>query len=128
VRAAFVVVSVLVSSAGCDSGGTECLCPSAGLTVNLPDTLAAKVVSITPSGLACSDAGIVPTPGPSTSSTYRIAPAQPGQCQIDIQFSDGTTFSDELTVVETTGCCAGLHTAPTGAAEIDVPAPEDAGG
>ena len=126
-----VVLALFAVSGGflaCDSGGTECVCPSTGLTVSLPSALIGGVTAIQLSGLACADGGVSPDPVPeSPAQTFHITPTQPGQCQIDILLADGTTVSDNLTVVETTGCCAGLRTSPTGAAEIDVPAPEDAG-
>ena len=115
---------------GCDSGGTECECPATGLTVSLPPALVGGVTQIVPSELACADAGVSPTPGSAAASratAFQITPTQPGQCQIVIYLSDGTTFSDSLTVVETTGCCAGLRTSPIAAANIDVPAPSEAG-
>jgi hypothetical protein len=122
---ALAIVALL---SACDSGGTECACLAAGLTVNVPRPLASAIVAITPTGLACSHASIVPNPATVHDATvFTIEPTQPGPCQIEIQFTDGTTFSDELTVVETTGCCAGLRTSPSGAAQIDVPAPGDAG-
>jgi len=118
----------MVALASCDSGGTECACPAAGLTVNIPRALAGDVTAIMPSGLACTDASVDPTPAAGrAAAVYRVAPTQAGPCGIDILFSDGTTFSDDVTVVETTGCCAGLRTSPASAAEIDVPAPGDAG-
>lgn len=112
----------------CDSGGTECVCPSTGLTVNLPSALIGGVTGIQLSGLACADGGVSPDPVPqSPAQSFHVTPTQPGQCQIDILLTDGTTVSDNLTVVETTGCCSGLRTSPTGAADIDVPAPPEAG-
>ena len=112
---------------GCDSGGTECACPVAGLTVDVPQVLASGVTAITPSGLACQGAAVTPTPGPNVVATqFHIEPRQTGPCQIDVLFADGTTFEDDLTVIETTGCCAGFRTDPPGAADIAVPAPFDA--
>ncbi len=123
-----VVVSATAALAACDSGGTECQCSAAGLTVDLPQSLAGQVTQIATSGQACADAAIDPTPGSSVVTTvFRIEPTHPGPCGLDIYFSDGTTFSDDLTVVQTTGCCAGLRTSPPGAATIGVPAPYDAG-
>ena len=117
-----------IALAACDSGGTECVCPSAGLTVNIPEVLVGHVVSIEPSGLACAGAIVKPTPGSGVSaSLFQVLPTQTGPCSLDIIFQDGTTFSDELTVVQTTGCCAGLRTTPPEAAEIDVPSPSDGG-
>ncbi len=119
---------LLAVLAACDSGGTECECPAAGLTVNVPLPLAREVTAITPSDLACTGATIDPDPSTvHNAKVFHVTPTQAGPCQIEIFFSDGTTFSDQLTVVETTGCCAGLRTSPLGAAEIDVPPPEDAG-
>jgi hypothetical protein len=126
-RVAAVGVFALLLLAACDSGGTECVCPSAGLTVSLPSPLVGQVTTITGSGLACADAAVAPAPTPHvTATSFHIEPTQPGMCQIDLSFTDGTTFSDQLTVVETTGCCAGLRTSPLGAAQIDVPPPGDA--
>jgi hypothetical protein len=111
--------------AGCDSGPTEYKCFSAGLTVNIPAALSGEVISVAPSGLACADAVVAPTPAPSVAVTqYHVTLTQTGPCHLDIDFTDGTTFSDDLVVIQTTGC--GLGTEPPGAADIDVPPPVDA--
>jgi hypothetical protein len=126
------VLLVFMRAAACDSGGTECLeCPSTGLTLNLPAPLVGQVISIETSEGACVGAVVQPSvdAGASRSATqFHVQPTQAGQCQIVIIFADGTSFSDQLLVVETTGCCAGLHTSPLGAAAIDVPSPFDGGG
>jgi hypothetical protein len=111
---------------GCDSGGTECECPSVGLTVNLPAPLAGELTAIEPSGLACTGARVIPARGADVAPTqFQIEPTTTGPCHLDILFTDGTVFSDDVTVIQTTGCCAGLRTEPPGAAEIDVPPPLD---
>ena len=121
-----LAIGVPAGLLGCDSGGTECECPVAGLTVNVPSPLGAGVTSITPSGVACTGAAVSPAPGPNVTATqFHIEPRQTGPCHIDILFADGTTFDDDLTVIQTTGCCAGFHTDPPGAADIDVPPPLD---
>jgi len=113
--------------AACNSGGTECECPATGLTVNIPAPIAGPEGSINLSGLACAGAAVVPTAGnPRSTTQYRVQPTRPGPCSLDIVLADGTTFSDAVVVVETTGCCTGLRTDPLGAAEIDVPPPFDA--
>ncbi len=123
-----VMVSATAALPACDSGGTECTCSAAGLTVNVPQALAGQVTQIATSGKACADAAVDPPPGatPAT-AVFHVEPTQAGPCTLDIFFRDGTTFSDDLTVVETSGCCAGLRTSPPGAAAVDVPAPSDAG-
>jgi hypothetical protein len=96
--------------------------------VNLPSALGGEVQSITPSGPACASASVDPDPASVRyANLFRIEPTETGSCQLTIDFSDGTTFSDTVTVVETTGCCAGLRTSPASAAQIDVPAPGDGG-
>jgi hypothetical protein len=111
--------------AGCDSGATEYMCSSEGLTVNIPEALSGDVLSIAPSGLACTGAVVAPTPTLSVAVTqYHVTLTQTGPCHLDIDFTDGTTFSDDLVVIQTTGC--GLGTEPPGAADIDVPPPLDA--
>jgi hypothetical protein len=96
------------------------------LTVNVPEALASGVLSITPTGMACMGAAVSPTPGAKVAATqFHIEPRQTGPCHLDILFTDGTAFDDEVTVIETTGCCAGLRTDPPGAADIDVPPPLD---
>ena len=112
----------------CDGGGTECECGAAGLTVTLPAALVGQLTSIAPSGPACTGATVNPPPARAGSAaSFQVEPTRPGACHVDLYFSDGTTFSDDVTVVETTGCCAGLRTTPPGAADIAVPAPLDAG-
>lgn len=125
---AVLVASFLVGRGGgvvsCDTGGTECQCPSTGLTIHLPAAVAGKVVSVETSGLACKGAVIQPDPATSRVTELHVAPTEPGQCHLEILFATGTTFSDDVTVVETPGCCAGLRTDPLGAASIDVPGPD----
>jgi hypothetical protein len=124
-----VMVSVTTALSACDSGGTECDCSAAGISVNLPQALAGQVTQIATSGEACAEAVISPAPDAApTATVFHVAPTEAGPCSIDIFFRDGTTFSDDLTVVETTGCCGGFRTTPPGAAQIGVPAPGDAGG
>jgi hypothetical protein len=125
-QAIALTVLALLAVLGCDSGGTECECPSVGLTVNLPAVLAGELTSIEPSGLACTAARVIPIGGPDvTPNQFHVEPTTTGPCHLDILFTDGTVFSDDLTVIQTTGCCAGLRTEPPGAAEIDVPPPLD---
>jgi hypothetical protein len=97
------------------------------LTVSIPSALATEVLSIVPSGLACTNAVVDPNPAPSRSALeYHVSPNQTGPCHLDIDFTDGTTFSDDVVVIQTTGCCAALRTDPPGAADIAVPSPIDA--
>jgi hypothetical protein len=128
-RFGFVVVAaVLGGLPGCDSGATECACPATGLTVNLPPGLAGGVVAWSVSGEACTGARVTCTSDSATScTTYHVAPAQAGACSVGIDFANGTSFTDDVTVVSTGGCCAGLRADPPSAGEIDVPAPVDAG-
>jgi len=126
-RLALLALLVVAGFAGCDSGGTECQCGAAGLTVSIPSGLATDVYSIVPIGLACTNAVVDPTPGPNVrAAQYHVTPTQTGPCHLDIDLTDGTTFSDDVVVIQTTGCCAGLRTDPPGAAEITVPPPIDA--
>jgi hypothetical protein len=114
---------------GCDSGGTECVCSAAGITVTLPKSLAGLLTQAATSGAACQAAVVDPPPVASVRATvFHIEPVQPGPCHIDLFFRDGTTFSEDFTIIQATGCCGGLRTAPPGAAEVSVPPPSDAGG
>jgi hypothetical protein len=113
---------------GCDGGGTECACSSAGITVSLPSQLVGQLQQVVASGPACQGATVSPSVNAGThATTFHIDPVQPGSCQLELYFGDGTSFSDELTVVESSGCCGGLRTSPPGAADIGVPASREAG-
>lgn len=109
----------------CDSGGTECVCPAVGLTVTLPTSLAGGVAVFTPSGAACQGAKVTCSSSNAAScASYRVTPVAAGDCLLTLDFNDGTSFTDDLTVVSTTGCCAGLRADPPSAADIDVPSPD----
>jgi hypothetical protein len=123
------LAAALALVVACDSGGTECVCPSTGLTATLPASLAGEVLAIQTSGAACATVTVEPSADAAafaSAAVLHLAPTQPGPCHLELDFRDGTTFATDVTVVETTGCCAGLHTSPIGAAQIDVPSPPDA--
>jgi hypothetical protein len=118
-----VVIAVGLGLSGCDPGATECSCPLTGLTVTIPPALTGDVIVVTPSGQACAGAKVTCTSDSASCATYHVDPTSAGPCHLDIDFSSGTVFSDDLTVVSTTGCCAGLRASPSSAGDIDVPAP-----
>jgi hypothetical protein len=123
-----VVLAVSLLAVGCTSSNAECDCVPARMNVNIPDGLALEVTSVALSGPACT--GVAPS-----CDRYGVAggcvefgfdAVAAGNCHLDVDFQSGEVFSDDVTVSQATGCCAGFYADPVSAGEIDVPGPDDA--
>ena len=111
---------------------SECDCVDPSLQLTIPPESASAVVSVTLSGNACE--GVTPTcvqNGVGGCSQWRFPAQAAGNCHIDMTFASGTAYAHDVTILATTGCCAGYYADPTSAGDIAVTPPgfgADAGG
>ena len=120
-------VAALASQAACGNGGGEtCDCADRAIVISVPADIASSVTSVSLSGAACSSSKATLTNETNGSAVYSFDPDAAGTCTIDVAFAD-TTFTDTLTIVDQTGCCAGFYASPPVSAQVDVPEPGDAG-
>jgi len=95
-------ISAALLLTGCESA--ICSCDS-GILLLLPcPEAAAQVTSVETTG-ACQGAAIE---GEGSQSIW-IWPTKVGACQVALHFKDGSTFSREMTIRHTQGCCAGYR-------------------
>jgi hypothetical protein len=109
------------ATVGCDSGGTECSCRPAGLSLQICAALADEVQEIQLSGTGCATASksIVDGGAEGGWTVYDIQPNQTGQCGLEVFFKNGLTFAaGDLTIDHGPGCCTGLYPDPLAASEI----------
>jgi hypothetical protein len=134
-RTAFAALAALALVVACSSvpnGQCDCIDPS--LRVSVPIESAAAVSEVRLSGSGCTGAQIVcAQEGTGGCATWRFAANGAGTCHIEVLFKVGTTYTRDVTIAQTTGCCAGLYPTPENAGEIDVTVPpgapaDDAGG
>ncbi len=119
--------AIFVPAGGCSSSGATCDCTDPAITVHIPGDIAASVSSVNLSGAGCSGATATATNQTNGGTAYSFNASGIGTCTIDVVFANGTSFSDDLTIVQQTGCCAGFYASPVSAADVDVPEPGDAG-
>ena len=124
-RGAAVAALSACASLGCHDDATECSCDPQGFTVTVEPGGPEESVMVVPSGPACADAGVTcDTPAASGGcATYRVLPTAEGDCHIDVYFSLGMDDSDDVNIVQETGCCAGLYPDPPSAGQVELPPP-----
>jgi hypothetical protein len=119
--------ATFVPAGGCSSSGATCDCTDPAITIHVPEDVAASVTSVSLSGAGCAGLTATPTNQTNGGTAYSFTANGIGTCTIDVAFASGTSFSDDLTIVQQTGCCAGFYASPVSAADVDVPEPGDAG-
>jgi 2-phospho-L-lactate guanylyltransferase (CobY/MobA/RfbA family) len=117
----------LAPAGGCGSSGATCDCADPAITVHVPSDVAASVTSVTLSGAGCTGVTAAPTNQINGGTSYAFTANGIGTCTIDVTFASGTSFSDDLSIVQQTGCCTGFYASPVSAADVEVPEPGDAG-
>ncbi|MEO8875662.1 MAG: hypothetical protein ABI461_08755 [Polyangiaceae bacterium] len=123
---AWLVVSLLsmvIAVVACSSAPTEqCDCTDPNIRIHVPPDLAAA--AMTPIlAKTCAGAALTCTQQGATGGceTFEFAPAASGECDISVNFSNGKVFYATLDISESTGCCAGFHTQPFSAADVQIP-------
>jgi hypothetical protein len=118
-----VVISMTVFASvttACSSIGTTCDCADPSVTLHVPTTMAQPGNQVTLSGSACQ--GVVATCTQNTGNgclTYSLQPVAAGNCHVDVTLPNHT-FSADITIKRTTGCCAGLYADPVGTGDVQV--------
>jgi hypothetical protein len=112
------------ASLACHDDATECDCLAPGFTITVEPGGPEEAVMVIPSGPACADAGVTcETPTSLGCTAYRVVPTAEGDCHVDVYFSGGTDDSDDVNIVEETGCCSGFYPDPPSAGQVDLPPP-----
>ena len=115
-------ISVVASCSSVANPQCECVDPT--LSVTVPPESASAVKEVQLSGAACD--GVKATcvqDGIGGCASWRFEAIAAGTCHIDMFFQAGTTFSRDITIKQTTGCCAGLYPDPENAGAIEVTPP-----
>ena len=112
--------AALAPVGGCGSSGATCDCADPAITVHVPADVAASVTSVALSGAGCTGVTAAPTNQTNGGTAYAFTANGIGTCTIDVVFASGTSFSDDLTIVQQTGCCAGFYASPVSAADVEV--------
>lgn len=117
------VAIAAIASTACTASHEECNCVPSRMHVIVPDERALDVTSVVLGGPACAGVAIAcDRPGVAGGcDEYGFQADAGGDCRVDVYFASGTTFSADVTVSLTTGCCAGYYAVPPNAGEIDVP-------
>jgi len=126
VRKGRAVPGVLIASSilvvACSQTNAACDCTDTNVRIHVPPDLAAAVM--TPI-LSKTCSGVTPICTQQGSAggceTFELAPQASGECDIEVDFSNGKVFSATLAISEQTGCCAGFHTDPLSAADVEIP-------
>jgi hypothetical protein len=120
--AAALVAAALVACSSVKNSECDCLSPT--LQVSVPPESAGAVAEMRVSGPACAGATVTcAQDGIGGCASWRFAATAAGNCHIDVLFNVGTTFAQDVAIVETKGCCAGLYPDPESAGTINVPTP-----
>jgi hypothetical protein len=111
-----------ISAIACTSAPAECDCADNTVQIHIPADLAASA-STPVLSQACANASLACTQTAAAGGceTYSFTPPAAGQCEIDIDFSDGHVFSSPLTIEPGPACCPGFYVSPTSAADVEVP-------
>jgi hypothetical protein len=125
---ACLVLACASWAAGCDPGETECSCRPTGIEVDVCPALTGQVQAFTLTGSACSASTARAIPDASVDgggTAYSIDPTQPGQCTVEVSFTNGLSFTADgqpnpLTIAPGPGCCTGLYPDPLAAGVIQV--------
>lgn len=128
-RAALVLVGAMVIAlVACSKATTECDCEDDALILDVPEADSPDVSDVRLSGNAC--AGVTPACVNQTHgcSQYRFEAIAAGTCHVDVFFASGGTFSADVSIGESTGCCTGFYASPPESREIAVEYPADDAG
>jgi hypothetical protein len=126
---AAAVIAGLLAVSACSSGQTVCDCIPPGLDVSVPPANALPAGAVVPGGPACAGAEVLCTmPAAGGCATFHVTPSAAGNCHIDVYFPDGTHDAQDVSIVEKSGCCAGLYPDPPSAGQVDFPGPTVDGG
>ena len=120
------VLAAVLFSPSCSSAGATCDCADPSITIDIPADVASSVTSVSVTGSACTNVTPTQTNKTNGGTAYTFTANAGGQCTITVDY-DGTAFSDTVTIVAQSGCCAGYYASPISAAQVDVPEPGDAG-
>jgi hypothetical protein len=119
---------VAASFAGCSSSaGDACDCTgNPQITITVPPDIATSVMSVKLSGPACT--GVQATCANQTNgcTAYDFTPNAAGECDIEVDEAS-TTYTNTVTIISQTGCCAGFYPSTPGGNTVAVPEPDDAG-
>jgi hypothetical protein len=127
---AFFVLLAAIAGLGCSSESSSCSCAVPGKMLQAqPGT----VEAIKLSGAACTGAqaqcfGMASTPFVPGCAEYLVTAGRPGDCQILVDFADGRTFETTVSMVQGTGCCAGIYPANYDYGNLVLPVAGDGGG
>jgi len=103
---------------------TECAgkCANPALFVVVPPAEVGQVQGVVATDVACAGSPVsCASNADGGCAQYTILPVAKGNCHVDVFLASGTTFSVDVKIVQTTGCCAGLYADPASAATIEVP-------
>jgi hypothetical protein len=123
-----VLASAVVASAACSSADTQCECADPALRVLVPPESAVAVTELRLTGPACE--GVTwscSRPGTEGGcATYQFTAKAAGACHVEVVFVNGT-YTRDVTIVASTGCCEGFRADPSTASDINVVPPVGAG-
>jgi hypothetical protein len=123
------LIAGLLGAAACSSGQTVCDCVPPGLDVSVPPESALAAGAVVPSGPACAGASVAcAKQATGGCATFHVTPSAAGNCHIDVYFPDGTHDAQDVSVVQKSGCCAGLYPDPPSAGQVAFPGPTGDGG
>jgi hypothetical protein len=129
-RGASLALAFGVAVMACTNDGSpeECSCDDSALTITIPADLALSVTGVQLSGTACTGVNAVCTnQGAAPCLQYRVEANAAGTCNVEVDSANGA-FPAEVTITQTTGCCAGFYATPESAASIVVPESDGGGG
>ena len=110
-------------------GAVECQCADPSVFIDVPADRAPAVSQVVLSGAACTGvvAGCV-AGGRAACTRYAFQAKQPGNCQVDVQFSSGPADFAAQVQFDHIPCCSGLYAPALAGSTIEVPGGEqDAG-
>ncbi len=114
--------------AGCSTASNQCDCTDPSVHLAIPPESAAAVVGVRLSGPAC--AAVAPPSCAQTGpeggcASFRFAATAAGNCHIEVDFANGV-FAHDVSIRESSGCCAGFYPDPASAGEVAVTPPSGA--
>jgi hypothetical protein len=88
-----------------------CSCDEPGVSLQLVDEVASRVVDVRASGAGCRGVTIVCRESTDAGCTsYLVPSAAEGTCHVEVEFDDGETFRSDVRFVDVSGCqCDGLY-------------------
>ena len=120
VVSAMVALSISIAlSSGC-TVANACDCADPNVTLHVPSTLVQPSNTVAVSGAACQGSSVTCTQNTGNGClAYSIVPVAAGNCHVDITLPTHT-FTTDIAVKRTAGCCPGLYPDPVGGGDVQV--------